>query len=43
MKIAAGLNIERGTVIMSVNSAEVINNPHIQSTTGMVSIGFFRH
>jgi AmmeMemoRadiSam system protein B len=43
MKIAAGLNIERGTVIMSVNSAEVINNPHVQSTTGMVSIAFFRH
>jgi AmmeMemoRadiSam system protein B len=42
MKIADELHIRSGTVIMSMNSAEVINNPHVQSTTGMVSIGFFR-
>lgn len=42
MRVADELHIGSGTVIMSVNSAEVINNPHVQSTTGMVSIGFFR-
>jgi AmmeMemoRadiSam system protein B len=41
MKWAQHLNLSTGEIISAVNSAEVLNNPHLQSTTGMVVIAFF--
>jgi|GEM_PF-2371708 len=40
MRWAQYLNLGTGRIISAVNSAEVLNNPHLQSTTGMIAIAF---